>query len=57
MGLKFFNILALAGLGIPESEPAGKRNDNSAVRVGAVSLNYRDKLLVEGFYNPAYASP
>jgi hypothetical protein len=28
VGLKFFNILALAGLGIPESEPTGKCRDN-----------------------------
>jgi NADPH:quinone reductase-like Zn-dependent oxidoreductase len=27
------------------------------VRVGAVSLNYRDKLLVEGFYNPGMRFP
>jgi NADPH:quinone reductase-like Zn-dependent oxidoreductase len=26
------------------------------VRVGTVSLNYRDKLLVEGFYNPGKTS-
>lgn len=27
------------------------------VRVGAVSLNYRDKLIVEGFYNPEMRFP
>jgi NADPH:quinone reductase-like Zn-dependent oxidoreductase len=27
------------------------------VRVGAVSLNYRDKLIVEGLYNPAMQFP
>lgn len=44
--------LALTDKPIPEPGPT-----EVLVRVGAVSLNYRDKLLVEGFYNPGMRFP
>jgi len=44
--------LALTDKPIPEPSPT-----EVLVRVGAVSLNYRDKLLVEGFYNPGMRFP
>jgi NADPH:quinone reductase-like Zn-dependent oxidoreductase len=44
--------LALTDKPIPEPSPT-----EVLVRVGAVSLNYRDKLLVEGFYNPGVRFP
>ena len=44
--------LVLTDKPIPEPSPT-----EVLVRVGAVSLNYRDKLLVEGFYNPGMRFP
>ena len=44
--------LALTDKPIAEPSPT-----EVLVRVGAVSLNYRDKLLVQGFYNPGMRFP
>ena len=44
--------LALTDKPVPWVGPTGV-----LVRVGAVSLNYRDKLIVEGLYNPAMQLP
>jgi NADPH:quinone reductase-like Zn-dependent oxidoreductase len=52
--LKGFGLENLALADIPIPEPAAHE---VLIRVNAVSLNYRDKLLVEGLYNPEVRFP
>ncbi|PLX36066.1 MAG: NAD(P)-dependent alcohol dehydrogenase [Hyphomicrobiales bacterium] len=51
------NDFGLANLAIAERETPRPGPDQVLVKVGAVSLNYRDVLLIEGVYNPRQKLP
>jgi NADPH:quinone reductase-like Zn-dependent oxidoreductase len=52
--LEGFNLSQLVLNEIPQPEPG---TGEVLVRISAVSLNYRDKLVLDGLYNPDLAFP
>ena len=52
--LKGFGLKNLQKVEVPIPQPDAHE---VLIRVSAVSLNYRDKLLVEGLYNPELRFP